>query len=81
LKSFDESFNGAVISSFYIIREKTGWKLSHPPMIANTLTANSLSTAGLISAIALLLILIYTAFSHTLSFLSYFTAERAEDAK
>jgi len=67
LKGSDKCFNGAVIGSLYIVREKTGGQLSRPPMIGNTFTADSLPTAGLITAVAFFLILLYTAFSHSLS--------------
>jgi hypothetical protein len=66
LKGSDKCFNGAVIGLFYIVREKTGGQLSRPPMIGNTFTADSLPTAGLITAVASFLILLYTAFSHSL---------------
>ena len=69
----DKSLDRAVIGSLYIVREKTGGQLSRPPMIGNTFTADSLPTAGLITAVASFLILLYTAFSHSLSSLFLFS--------
>jgi len=48
----DEAAQRAVVSSLHIIGKKASGKFSHLPVVLNTLTAESLAAARLISAIA-----------------------------
>jgi hypothetical protein len=50
--NLNECPNRAVISPFYIIREKTGREFFHAPMILNAFAADSLAAAWLIGAVA-----------------------------
>jgi len=48
----EESAQRTVVSSLHIIGKKASGKLSHLPVVLNTLTAESFAAARLISAIA-----------------------------
>jgi hypothetical protein len=52
--TLNESSQRPVIGSLHIPREKAGGKLFHPPVILYTLAADSLTTARLITAGAVL---------------------------
>jgi hypothetical protein len=52
LVDIDEAPQRTVIYFFHFIREKTGWKFSHAPMILEALAADAFSAAGLPSAVA-----------------------------
>ena len=52
LIGFNKTFDRSVPGLLYIIREKTGRKLSHPPMILNAVAADTLPAARFIGAVA-----------------------------
>jgi hypothetical protein len=45
----DKSVDRTIIRSFTLRREETAWKLLHPPVIGDALTASSLTVTRLIS--------------------------------
>jgi len=49
---FDESPQAAIVGPFHIIRKETGRKLFHAPVILQAFTADSLSTARVVTAVA-----------------------------
>jgi hypothetical protein len=50
--ALDEPLYRSIVGPFHIIWKKTGGKLFHPPVIFDTFTANTFSTARFISAVA-----------------------------
>ena len=64
LVGFDKPFYRTIIGFFYIIGEKTGWELTHSPMISYTLAANTFSVAGFIGAIAFRFVFFNVTLSH-----------------
>jgi hypothetical protein len=62
--NLDESSERAVISPFYIIREKTGREFFHAPVILNAFAADSLAAARLIGAVAFFHIFFNITFFH-----------------
>jgi hypothetical protein len=60
----NKSPKGSVISSFNIIRKKTGRELFHSPMILQAFAADALSAAGLIRAVAEGQVFFLVAFFH-----------------
>ena len=54
----DESTDGTIVGTLNIVREKTGGEFLHPPMIGDTLTTFPFPRAGIISAVALCLVLL-----------------------
>jgi hypothetical protein len=62
--NLNESSERAVISPFYIIREKTGWEFFHAPVILDAFATDSLSAARLIGAVAFFHNLFSIAFFH-----------------
>jgi hypothetical protein len=62
--NLDEPSERAIISPFYIIREKTGREFFHAPVILDAFAADSLSAARLIGAVAFFHIFFNIAFFH-----------------
>ena len=50
--TMDKPFYRPVEGSLHLIREKAGGQFLHPPVILYALTADALSAAGLIGAVA-----------------------------
>jgi len=62
--SLDKSLDAAVVGLLYIIGKETGRKLSLLAMVMKAFAADALPGARLISAIAILLVLLYLTFRH-----------------
>jgi uncharacterized protein involved in response to NO len=60
----DKSPNGSIVTSFYIIRKKTGRELFHSPVVLQAFAADALSAAGLIRAVAEGQVFFLVAFFH-----------------
>jgi hypothetical protein len=54
----NEATNRTIVGSFTLGTEETAWKLLHPPMIGDALTASSFAVTGFIGTGTSILVLI-----------------------